>query len=97
VTANLLREEDFLYARRLDERWTGLGGSRPDAIAAQQFCGNRISEHLIGRDGTNKTAMWKKYVARGNFAGARTFPTRHSGCPLSQGLFLYPRSQTGDW
>jgi hypothetical protein len=64
-------------------------------------------ENLIGRNGIKKTTMWKKYVAVGNFADARTFPTLHIPTlhvmPLiTQGLsshrgFLHPRSQTGDW
>jgi hypothetical protein len=50
----------------------------------------------MGRDGVNKTALWKKCVVGGNFADARTFPTRHAGCLLPQGLF-FTHNHKGDW
>src|SRR5277367_5457561 len=51
-----------LNSRRLPERWTDRGGSRPDAMPAQQFCSNGAQQNLIGPDGISKTVMWKKYV-----------------------------------
>jgi hypothetical protein len=49
----------YLDARRLHQRWTNCGGSRPDAISAQQFCSNGAQQKLIGADGISKTVMWK--------------------------------------
>jgi hypothetical protein len=52
--------------------------SHRTAIAAQQSCSNDNGKSLIGRDGISKTMRWKNYAALGNFADARTFPTRHA-------------------
>jgi hypothetical protein len=68
-------------------RWVELFPSR-----CQHPCSTGGGKILVGRDGINKTMVWKKYgwkksAPLGNFADAETFPTRHAGAICQMGLF----------
>jgi hypothetical protein len=58
------------------------------AITAQQSPSNNNGRNLIGRDGISKTMRWKNYAVFGNFADARTFPTRHAGANSTKRLWF---------
>jgi hypothetical protein len=79
-----------------------LSGSRNVAMPAQQSCSIGSASNLIGRNGINKTLMWKKYVAVEEVRCSRELrrcenvPIPACRCQLGEGAFVHPRLQTGD-
>jgi hypothetical protein len=77
-------------------------GSRNFAMPAQQSCSIGSATNLIGRNGINKTLMWKKYVAVEEVRCSRELrrcenvPISACRCQLDEGALVHPRLQTGD-
>jgi hypothetical protein len=80
-----------------------LSGSRNVAMPAQQSCSIGSATNLIGRNGINKTLMWKKYVAVEEVRCSRELrrcenvPIRHAGANSAKGLwFIHDYKQETD-